>query len=235
MVKLAPMGDTDGHSWRSVYHEMQRRISEQIWRAGDTIPTEAELAKELGCARTTVNRALRQLAETGVLDRRRKAGTKVVINPVRKATLSIPIIRRQIEDQGLSYGYELLSRVEDTPPRSVSPDKNRNFIRVRARYFGGNKAYVYEDRWIDTDTVPHISNADLSVVGANEWLLNNAPFTNGEMKFQAEAASEPEAAALNIAPGAPVLVTTRRTWVHGDLVTVVRLVYAPGYHMKTTL
>ena len=66
---------------------------------GEFIPNEADLALELGCARTTVNRALRAVAETGLLDRRRKVGTKVTTNPVRKATISIPIIRQEIEDK----------------------------------------------------------------------------------------------------------------------------------------
>jgi GntR family transcriptional regulator, histidine utilization repressor len=47
----------------------------------------------LGCARATVNRALRDLAEAGLLERRRKGGTRVPLTPVRKATFEIAIIR----------------------------------------------------------------------------------------------------------------------------------------------
>ena len=45
------------------------------------IPGEEALAREFGCARATVNRALRDLAEAGVLERRRKAGTRVALQP----------------------------------------------------------------------------------------------------------------------------------------------------------
>ena len=71
----------------------------RIWKPGELIPNEADLAIEFGCARATVNRALRALAETGILDRRRKAGTRVALHPVRKVTLEIPIIRHEVEQK----------------------------------------------------------------------------------------------------------------------------------------
>ncbi|MCY0152430.1 GntR family transcriptional regulator [Hoeflea alexandrii] len=53
--------------------EVLRRINAREWKPGDFIPNESELSVEFGCARATVNRALRGLAESGLLDRRRKA------------------------------------------------------------------------------------------------------------------------------------------------------------------
>jgi len=85
--------DTGLRNWQGVREEVLRRIHARVWAPGDLLPTETELAAEFGCARTTVNRALRTLAESGLLDRKRKAGTRVVRHPVRKATLSIPVIR----------------------------------------------------------------------------------------------------------------------------------------------
>ena len=57
--------------WRSVHDEVLRRIHAREWAPGSLIPNEADLALEFGCARSTVNRALRTLAEAGLLDRRR--------------------------------------------------------------------------------------------------------------------------------------------------------------------
>ncbi|MEP5090001.1 MAG: winged helix-turn-helix domain-containing protein, partial [Paracoccaceae bacterium] len=79
------------NSWHAVQEEVLRRIKNRSWKPGELIPNEADLAIEFGCARATVNRALRALAETGILDRRRKAGTRVALHPVRKVTLEIPI------------------------------------------------------------------------------------------------------------------------------------------------
>lgn len=59
---------------------MLNRIRNGTWPEGGLIPTEAELAAEFGCARAT-NRALQALAQSGVLERRRKVGTRVVSHP----------------------------------------------------------------------------------------------------------------------------------------------------------
>ena len=66
-------------SWQAVADEVLARIRRRDWAPGDLIPNEVDLAGEMGCARTTVNRALRHLAEAGYLERRRKAGTRVAL------------------------------------------------------------------------------------------------------------------------------------------------------------
>ena len=66
--------------------ELECRIYTREWEPGQSIPNEADLAIELGCARFTVNRALRTLAEVGLIDLRRRGGTRVALHPVRKAT-----------------------------------------------------------------------------------------------------------------------------------------------------
>ncbi len=80
-----------------MHDEVLRRIHCRDWEPGEQIPNEADLALEFGCARATVNRALRTLAESGVLDRKRKAGTRVALHPVGKATLNIPIYVRKLK------------------------------------------------------------------------------------------------------------------------------------------
>ena len=69
------MTDPPFNSWQSVQEEVLARIHSRQWKPGDLIPNEADLAQEFGCARATVNRALQNLADEGLLDRRRKAGT----------------------------------------------------------------------------------------------------------------------------------------------------------------
>ena len=86
--------------WADIAEEARRRIFRRDWAPGDTIPGEVELAREFGVSRVTVNRALRALAEEGVLDRRRKLGTRVAERPVRRASFAIRLIRDDIEGLG---------------------------------------------------------------------------------------------------------------------------------------
>ena len=225
-------------TWQSLHAEVSRRISNGIWKPGDLIPGEVELAAEFGCARATVNRALRQLAEEGFLDRRRKAGTRVALHPVRKATLDISITRLEVEQKGLVYSHEILSRKRKAPPapiRKILGAAVGNPLFVTTLHQAGTNPFMYETRWINTDVVPSVLKADLTLISANEWLVENALFTTGEIKFSAANATESEAKILDTELGAAIFVVDRITWNGSDVVTIVRLAYAPGYEMSTKI
>ena len=51
---------------------------------------------------------MRELAQEGFLERRRKAGTRVVMPVGRSANFEIPRIRLEIEETGATYRYALL-------------------------------------------------------------------------------------------------------------------------------
>lgn len=227
------------NSWRDIQAEVLRRIHNRTWKPGELIPNEADLAIEFGCARATVNRALRELANAGILDRRRKAGTRVAMHPVRKATLDIPIIRKEIEAKGFAYGYALISEREETPPPEVCARMEIGgkvqLTHLVCVHLAGGKPYVFEDRWIDQRIVPDITEANFKIQSPNEWLVENAPFTNGDFAFSATNASQKEAEILACKEGEALFAYERRTWDVDKAITSVRLTFAPGYRMHTEI
>lgn len=226
-------------SWQSVQEEVLRRISNRQWKPGATIPSELELAQEFGCARVTVNRALRGLAEAGLLDRRRKAGTRVALLPVRKATLSIPVIRNEIEAKGFAYRYCLLARDFGAPPSEVKArlqaKPGDKLLHLKAVHLADGRPYVFENRWINPQAVPEIANVDFERQSANEWLVANVPFENGDIGFSAVAAGLEEAEVLGCRQGEALFVIDRSTWSTGGAITSVRLTFAAGYRMHTEI
>lgn len=64
-----------------VFTELERRIAEGVWKIGDQIPTEAELSEEFACSRGTVSRAIARLSHEKLVERRTRAGTRVVQRP----------------------------------------------------------------------------------------------------------------------------------------------------------
>lgn len=231
------MSAAEINNWQDVQAEVLNRIHSRRWKPGDLIPNETELAREFGCARATVNRALRAVAEAGFLDRRRKAGTRVATHPVRKAVLSIPIIRQEIEAGNQAYSYRLLSRKVRKPPIGVRAQMNLpascEALHVVALHLADNRPYVSEDRWINFQAVPDILNADLAALSANEWLVANAPFTGGDFVFSALKADRETAERLGVEPGDALFVIDRMTWTGETAITAVRLTYRPGYRMHS--
>lgn len=226
------------NTWQSVQDEVLRRIHAREWPPGSAIPNEADLATEFGCARATVNRALRALATAGILDRRRRAGTRVALHPVRKATLSIPLISAEVAAGGQRHGYSLLSQSIESPPdpiQSLLGSGPRSLLHLLALHTANGAPYVVEDRWVNTDVVPDLLAVDLTRETANAWLVANAPFTHGDIAFSAQAASRTQALHLGCTIGAALFVVDRTTWNGTAPITAVRLAYAPGYRMQTAL
>ena len=227
------------NTWQDVQLEVLDRIHSRQWKPGELIPNEADLADEFGCARSTVNRALRAVAEAGLLDRRRKAGTRVATHPVRKATLSIPIIRREIEERKQVYSYALLSSETVRPPTDILArmklERGTKALNLAALHLADGRPYVSEERWINLLAVPAILEVDLTIMNANEWLVANAPFTDGDISFSAQQADGQTAETLGAKPGDALFVIDRTTWNDQMAITSVRLTFHPGYHMHTTV
>lgn len=223
-------------SWTGIRDEVLGRIRDRTYPPGALIPTETELAAEFGCARATVSRALRELAESGLLDRRRKAGTRVAAEPVRKATMTIPLIRRQIEAAGMAYDFIVTHHSVEPLPDALADRLGpmSQALHLTTLHRGDGQPRVHEDRWINPQAVPDLADADLAAISVNEWLVRNVPYTAGELRIEAVAAG-PFGDLLACAPEAAVLRLTRVTWSGADWITHVRQTHAPGLMLDSTL
>lgn len=225
--------------WQDIREELLARIRDRKWRPGDLLPAEAQLASEFGCARATVNRAMRNLADLGLIERRRKAGSRLLAAPERQARFSIAVIRKEVEARRERYSHVLLYRRMARPPAHVAGrlglPRGRAILHLRTLHLASGNPWAYEDRWLDTRAVAGAARADFSAISANEWLVANSPFTAGELAFGAEAADNSTAEALRLPAGSPVFVIDRTTWNRAKAVTAVRLYYPPGYRVTSRL
>jgi len=231
--------DTQLNTWQDVRTEVLGRIHSRQWKPGEFIPREADLADEFGCARATVNRALRAVADAGLIERKRKAGTRVATTPVRTAKLRIPVIRHEIEDNNQTYSYRLISAKTLIPPANVRTNmglrKKAKALKVVALHLADNTPYVFEQRWINTEAVPDILNIDLLIENANEWLVMNAPFSDGDIAFSAMQADDAIAETLGAKTNDALFVVDRTTWNGKIAITSVRMTFHSGYRMQTVV
>lgn len=223
--------------WEDIRAEVLARIRSRAWPLGSLIPGEEALAQEFGVARATVNRALSELARSGVLERKRKAGTRVAALPVRKASFDIPVIRAEVEARGEVYGLRLLRLEIGRPPLPVVSRLGQDMgemLHVETLHLASGRGFVAEDRWLNRAVLPD-PMPDFAVISANEWLVAHVSFASGDISFAAEPAAGWEAAALGLAEGMAVFVTERCTWAPDQPITWVRQIHAPGYRLSTML
>lgn len=227
----------DRLSWRDVRAEIHDAILDGRYGPGDRLPRDADIARDLNCARSTVQRAMQDLADSGLVERRRKGGTRVRPDPVTRATVDIPITRLEIEQKGGRYSYQLIRQDEAIPPRSILATLElttpRPMLNIEALHFSDGQPYILEDRWISLETAPEIRDIDLGQQSANEWLVLNKPYSRVDMRFYALSADERLAGIFEIAAGAALFVIERTTWIEDAPITTVRSITAPGYQLLT--
>ena len=223
---------------QAITSEVRRRIVDREWRQGDRIPDEAELAVEFGVARATVNKALQLLAEEGLLDRKRRAGTHVTVNPARKATVTIPIVREQIESAGLDYNHRVVAQKLSPIPADVAARmsllEGTELIHLRTVHYGDGQPFQVEDRWINPGAAPGVEQIDFHRINANEWLVRNFPWSQADMAFSAENADARDARLLETRQGTALLILQRTTFNDLGAITTVRLAFHPGYQLIAT-
>ena len=223
----------------AIVAEVRRRIVDREWQQGDRIPDEVELAVEFGAARATVNKALQILAEEGLLDRKRRAGTHVTINPARRATLTIPVVREQIERAGRQYGYRLIAKKSSIPPAQIAADmalpQDTTLIHLRAVHYGDGIPFQLEDRWINPAAVTRLPPVDFRVLNANEWLVRNAPYSSANITFTAANADHRESRLLLVPRDTALLILHRITWSDAGAITWVRVSCAPEYSVSAAI
>lgn len=222
--------------YREVKQVVLERIRSRVWEPEQFLPSEETLAQEFSTTRTTVNRALRELAEEGYLERKRKAGTKVLKSPQRKAKLPVPSVREEIEATGASYRYFLISSELVPAPDWLAARLHlgvaEKVLYLRCLHYAGSKPFQFEDRWIVVDTVPAVLEAELSTIAPGEWLIGTVPYTDVEMSFSAVNANQNIAELLNTQPGDALMMAERATWLEGRPVTYAKMVFLPNYRVE---
>ncbi|WP_017998209.1 GntR family transcriptional regulator [Paracoccus sp. N5] len=225
-------------TWQSVQEEVLNRIRNGTWPEGELIPTEAELASEFSCARATVNRALQALAQSGVLERRRKVGTRVAAHPRVQAVRFL--LRREIEAAGKVYGYTLLDYRQQRPPSDIAQamllHSEELLLRIRSRFTADGALYCCEERWVNDFAAPGLTREALQHLSPCEWLLGHVPVNRGSMAMAATLASEGFVSeAMGLAPEAPVLMMERMDWLDNMPISLTRSYYPQEHRMTATI
>lgn len=227
----------DRQSWKDIRDRIRDQILDRTYAPGDKLPRDADIAEQFGCARTTVQRAMQDLSDTGLIERKRKGGTHVRADPVTRATLDIPITRLEVEESGAVYGYQLIDRQVLPTPREITAKfeqvNSKSMLRVQALHLADHKPHIFEDRWVSTETAPEILDVDLTRESANEWLVRNKPYTRFDLRIYAISANEETARMLATDPGSALLVIERTTWIGSEPITSVRSITIPGYQLLT--
>lgn len=224
--------------YREIRDALLDRITSGHWGPGELIPGEVALAREFEVTRPTVGRALKDLADAGLIERRKRAGTRVARRSARDARLTISLVREEIEARGAAYRYQLLGRSVTAGPAGVRATLNLGprdkLLHVRCLHFADSRPWQLEERWISLAAVPGARDAPFDRLSPNEWLVAEVPYSTAEHVLRAARPTAEEAELLALAPGEPLFAIERTTWMETRGVTFVRLLHpGDGFSLAT--
>jgi GntR family transcriptional regulator, histidine utilization repressor len=211
--------------------DIEKRILSGEWAPGYRIPIERELMDTYGCARMTVNKALVALAASGLIERRRRAGSFVSQPLVQSAVIEISDVRAEVEAIGQVYSIEILSRRQRTSTaadmKRLDVQTPRPVLAVFCRHLAGRRVHAFEDRLIDLVSVPDAAGMTFEQDPPGTWLREHVPWSEAENRINALNADARLSAHLGVKEGAACLQVERSTWRGSQPITAVRMFY-PG-------
>lgn len=224
---MEPRPTTSLHG--KILTEIEQNILSGRWPPGYRIPSEMELTAHYECSRMTVNKVLTQLAQAGLLQRKRKAGSFVTKPHTSSAVLDIPDIRQVVLGMGQEYSSQLMNRKQRRSTRgdmeAMRMAKAGPVIHVSCLHMAGTRPFCIEDRLINLESVPDAAQEMFETQSPSSWMVNHVPWSSAEHRIRAEAAGVESAQLLQVAQGFPCLVIDRRTWTGHLPITFVRLTY----------
>lgn len=225
--------------WKAIRRDVLASIQSGALKPGDLLPREVELAETYDCTRSTVGRALRDLAIAGFLERKRKGGTTVSANPVRKAPLEVPIIRAAIRGLGHVPDYRLLGFEQNVTDPAIAArlglDPSAELVFVEALYLADGRPFQLEHRWLFPGAVRSLAQSDIQHTPIDEWLLENAPLTRATIEIEAVAPPRHVAKAMGLKAVAPSLLLTRVSWSQNSPIGLLRLYHGPEGKLRSAI
>ena len=216
---------------RRIRADLERQIRSGAWPPGHRIPIEQKLMAQYGCARATVGKAILALAQAGLVQRRKRAGSFVAHPHMQTAVLEIPDIPAVIAARGETYRFQLVSRTvrltNDGDPQEAAIGAQQAVLAVRGVHIAGERPFAWERRILNLTAVPDARTVSFESEPPGSWLLRHVPWTQARHRITALNADAETTRRLGLRRDLACLQVERWTWRLGDWITFVRQVF-PG-------
>ena len=218
---MALKAEIDRDSPVPLYYQLQQILLREIeWGQlvpGQPLPTEKELEKRYGLSRTTVRRALDEIARAGYITRERGRGTFVAVKLEDTRSEKLRGFVGELMDQGVSVGCQVLFDGSMPAPPRVAKQLGMEpgtlaYLIQRVELTEG-QPFTLTELWLAVEDDLGISREELTekinLYAYLESLLLDRYgiiLAEGEKTLEATLCMPEEAELLETAPGAPLLL-----------------------------
>jgi GntR family histidine utilization transcriptional repressor len=211
-------------------------INDDTWQKDRKLPSEHELVKILSASRMTINRALRELANEGYINRVAGVGSFAAEAKPASHPLEIRNIAEEIVARGHTHSCKVIKigEARATPEVAIqfAIAPGSRLFHSQVLHFESDRAIQFEDRFVLPTFAPDYLKIEFDKTTTNEYLLKVSPsIEKVEQTIAAEQSSEELKKLLVLSEHEPSLILTRKTWVNNEVVTFSRL-YHPAFNFQ---
>lgn len=202
----------------ALLEKLQERLERGDYAVGSLLPTEDQLAEEYGVSRFTLREALQSLERQGYIQRRRRAGTRVISNSsrtvFRHATGSYTDLHAFVQGTSLNLTRPQRIVADGKLARQLACNEMREWVTMEGvrtdiadgRPIGITKIYI------DPEIATLPDEPDFGGKAVYEWLQENSGvvLSTVSQDISAVSLSAQEAEVFGERAGAPALRMVRR-------------------------
>ena len=153
-----------------LYYQLKEEIKKKIlngtYKENDLIPSERELGEQFNLSSTTVRRALNDLVQERLLERKAGKGTFVRMGKVKRDLRKVLGFTANMQEMGLSPSTRVLSKkiIPANPfaRQRLALEKGAMVVKINRLRLANDVPMMLETRYIRTDLCPGIEKRDLS-------------------------------------------------------------------------
>lgn len=204
--------------WRQLHAQLVSKLQQGVWASGTTLPSERDLAEQLGVSRITVKRSYDELRRTGWISSGSGRGGSTVLQPVPKLQAPLGQLKgftQEMQELGKKASTRILLRevVRDRMIASVfGLPSNSSFLHLVRLRFGDDTPMTRENAWYDLGLAPAM--VDWDGQGSAYDLLRSQcglMLDNADQTVEAVLSTEEEASDFGLAEPLPCLLFKRHT------------------------
>ncbi len=209
--------------YRQIKGLLTRDLQAGLWKPGEVIPSEFELAARFKVSQGTVRKAIDELAAENLLVRRQGRGTFVATHAEQNTQYRFlrltsdaggrrELQRRLLECKRARAGVDVA--------RALGLKTGDSVVVLRRLLLDGETPVVFDEIWLPGRDFKNLSSERLALYRGPMYALFEAEFgvrmIRAEEKIRALAADADSAQLFGVAPGTPLLSVERLSFTYGE-------------------
>jgi GntR family transcriptional regulator len=215
--------------YKQIKSLLLKQLDAGVWKAGDVLPSEMELADRMNVSQGTVRKAIDELVAEHLLLRRQGKGTYVATHSAAGVQYRFLRLRPDVGERQLASSTVHSCKLVAAPAlvaAALSLEPKGKVLQVERTLSFGGKAVVFETIYLQASLFAGLTAERMSSYTGPMYALFESEFgvtmTRAQEQVRAVAATPKLAAALGLADGAPLLQATRSSFSYNQKAVELR-------------